>query len=86
MLFRGFRDDEESVSVGSEHAGCARDTLDVDVLMAMEKPPWMGARHVAVEGCEADVNIVVPVMDHAWRVMGNEYIHRRERGERFLYF
>jgi len=36
------------------------------VLVAVQKPAGMGADRVAVKGAEADMDIVVAVMDHAW--------------------
>jgi hypothetical protein len=63
--FNLFRHNDKSVSISSGHAGCSDGALDVEVLVAVKKPPRMRTGHVDVEGTEADVNLVLAVVDHA---------------------
>jgi hypothetical protein len=54
-------------------------------MVAVKKPPRMGAYHVGVESIEANVNLVVAVVDHSWRVVGYEDIDTGERSEGTLH-
>ena len=64
-------EDAEPVSVGSYHARRSGGALDVQMLVAMEEPSRLHPGDVAVERDETDVDLVVTVMDHAGRVVGN---------------
>lgn len=49
--------------------------------MAVEKEARLGALDVRGEGFEADVNVIVSVVNVAWRIVGNKHVNRWKCGE-----
>lgn len=55
--------------------------LLIHVLMPVDEKPWLCPLDVAIERLEADMNLRVPLMNVPGRIVGDEYINRREIGQ-----
>jgi hypothetical protein len=54
--------------------------------MTVEEQSRLHASDIAVEGFKSKVDFIVPVVDMPWRVVRDEYIHRRKGGKLALGF
>jgi hypothetical protein len=61
-------------------------TFGIEVLVTVEEPSGPGAGEIGMKGIKAEMHLVVPVVNHAQRIVRHEDIRLRELRQRALHF
>ena len=77
---------QSSLSINSDDSRGAESCLLVNVLVSVDEQARSSSVNVARECLKAKVNVVVPVMDVSWRVVGDEDIDGGKGRQRTLDF
>ena len=80
------RQRQKLVTKSADNPSVADHGFHVVMLMAMQKKPRLAAGQIIVKGGKADMDLVIPIVDQAWRVMGKKNVHRRELRHRSFDF